>query len=442
MSTTITFPQPDGAQYIIPAVDDENWGQNVSDFLIAIPNGVVPRSGTFSLTGDVNFGASFGLIAKYITSESGGTASAGMFRLAHNDIMAWRNAAGTGNLNLTTNGSDQLTFNGSVVSTAAAFPLTVTNGGTGDSSLTAYAVLTGGTTSTGAVQSVASVGSSGQVLTSNGASALPTFQNATGTGTVNSGTSNQLAYYATSSATISGNSVLSATSTGITATAAGATIIASSSSASASRLILADSTTSSWDYQWLGDATSVRLRDVNNTQDVLTYTHGTNILSVTAPLAMGANKITGVTDPTAAQDAATKNYVDTTHSVVSAASGGGAIYVSTGVGQNVTSISLTAGRWLITAGINTAITSSTWSSISMGISTTSGSLAGLTQGLNATRMDWVSSSTTPTTLILYVPNYYVTPGTTTTYFLNTSSTFSAGNPTVNSGNITAVRIGF
>lgn len=55
-------------------------------------------------------------------------------------------------------------------------PLTVSNGGTGDTSLTAYSVLCGGTTSTGAVQSIASVGTSGQVLTSNGAGALPTFQ--------------------------------------------------------------------------------------------------------------------------------------------------------------------------------------------------------------------------------------------------------------------------
>jgi hypothetical protein len=37
-------------------------------------------------------------------------------------------------------------------------------------------VLCGGTTSTGAHQSIASVGTSGQVLTSNGAGALPTFQ--------------------------------------------------------------------------------------------------------------------------------------------------------------------------------------------------------------------------------------------------------------------------
>ena len=58
--------------------------------------------------------------------------------------------------------------------------LPVANGGTGVTSATAYAVLTGGTTSTGAFQSIASVGTTGQVLTSNGASALPTFQAAAG----------------------------------------------------------------------------------------------------------------------------------------------------------------------------------------------------------------------------------------------------------------------
>jgi hypothetical protein len=57
-------------------------------------------------------------------------------------------------------------------------PLTVANGGTGAASATAYAVQCGGTTSTGAHQSIASVGTSGQVLTSNGAGALPTFQTA------------------------------------------------------------------------------------------------------------------------------------------------------------------------------------------------------------------------------------------------------------------------
>ena len=55
----------------------------------------------------------------------------------------------------------------------------VTKGGTGLTSATAYALLAGGTTSTGAVQSLAGVGTSGQVLTSNGAGALPTFQTLT-----------------------------------------------------------------------------------------------------------------------------------------------------------------------------------------------------------------------------------------------------------------------
>lgn len=54
--------------------------------------------------------------------------------------------------------------------------LPVANGGTGDTSTTPYALLAGGTTSTGALQPVASVGTSGQVLTSNGAGALPTWQ--------------------------------------------------------------------------------------------------------------------------------------------------------------------------------------------------------------------------------------------------------------------------
>lgn len=55
-------------------------------------------------------------------------------------------------------------------------PIQVAKGGTGVASNTAYAVLCGGTTAAGAIQSIASVGTSGQVLTSNGAGALPTFQ--------------------------------------------------------------------------------------------------------------------------------------------------------------------------------------------------------------------------------------------------------------------------
>ena len=55
-------------------------------------------------------------------------------------------------------------------------PLPVIEGGIGVRANTTYAVLCGGTTGTGPVQSIASVGTTGQVLTSNGPGALPTFQ--------------------------------------------------------------------------------------------------------------------------------------------------------------------------------------------------------------------------------------------------------------------------
>lgn len=57
--------------------------------------------------------------------------------------------------------------------------LPIANGGTNKTSFTAYALVCGGTTTTGALQSVASVGTAGQILTSNGAGTLPTFQTLT-----------------------------------------------------------------------------------------------------------------------------------------------------------------------------------------------------------------------------------------------------------------------
>lgn len=57
-----------------------------------------------------------------------------------------------------------------------------------DNTLTEYAVVCGDTSSKN-VQSIAGVGTSGQVLTSNGAGALPTFQNAAGGDVVGPGSS-------------------------------------------------------------------------------------------------------------------------------------------------------------------------------------------------------------------------------------------------------------
>lgn len=244
MSEIITFPLPTGVNYVIPDVGDENWGQNVTDFLVAIPSGVMPTSGTFSLTGDVSFGPTFGLVSQYFKTATTIPATAGVLRLSKTDSLDWRNNANSANLALAINGSDQLTFAGTPItvggvtsitgttnqviasaSTGAvtlstpqsiapassptfagltlSAPLTVPNGGTGDSSFTAYSVLCGGTSSVNPLQSVASVGLSGQFLQSQGPGMLPTWANAAGTGTVNSGTAGHAAYYATSTNTVS-----------------------------------------------------------------------------------------------------------------------------------------------------------------------------------------------------------------------------------------------
>lgn len=71
---------------------------------------------------------------------------------------------------------------GALKCTATLSTVSVAQGGTGLTSLTAYAILAGGTTATGAMQQVSGLGNSGEVLTSNGAGALPTWQAAASAG--------------------------------------------------------------------------------------------------------------------------------------------------------------------------------------------------------------------------------------------------------------------
>jgi len=116
------------------------------------------------------------------TSVSGLTANANPIILNSEGRVSgtnevWLDSAVSYKLILQTSASVQL-WSADDLSGIAGFgnALPVTSGGTGVSSNTAYAVLCGGTTSTNPIQSIASVGTAGQVLTSNGAGALPTMQ--------------------------------------------------------------------------------------------------------------------------------------------------------------------------------------------------------------------------------------------------------------------------
>lgn len=94
--------------------------------------------------------------------------------------------------------------------------VTVPQGGTGLTTLTAYALMAAGTTATGNMQQVSGVGTSGQVLTSNGAGALPTWQAAAGT--IGGSIANTQVAVGSGANTIAGSSALTFASGGLSIT--------------------------------------------------------------------------------------------------------------------------------------------------------------------------------------------------------------------------------
>lgn len=108
MATNTTL---NGVVYSIPAVGDTGWGTTVSNFLLAIPSGVLTKAGgAFALTAQADFGASFGLAAISYASRST-PATTGVFRLGNTQAVSWRNAANSANIDLAVNGSDVLVYN-------------------------------------------------------------------------------------------------------------------------------------------------------------------------------------------------------------------------------------------------------------------------------------------------------------------------------------------
>lgn len=117
MSISVTF---NGVAYIIPETDEIGWGANLDDYFVAIAAGALQKSGgSFTLSADVDFGASFGLKSSAYKGRTANPAAAGVVRLAKSESVSWRNNANSGDLVLGVNASDELTYNGAVLSTTA-----------------------------------------------------------------------------------------------------------------------------------------------------------------------------------------------------------------------------------------------------------------------------------------------------------------------------------
>lgn len=102
-----------GSSYAYPQTGDNNWGGNATSWAYAISIGVLQKQGgTFTLTAEVDFGASYGLKSLYYKSRTSNVAGAGQVRLARADVISWRNQANGANLDLGPNSSNVLQFNG------------------------------------------------------------------------------------------------------------------------------------------------------------------------------------------------------------------------------------------------------------------------------------------------------------------------------------------
>lgn len=172
MSVTVSV---DNTNYTIPQTDETGWGDNVTSWIQAISSATLQKSGgTFTLSAEVDFGASFGLKSLYFKGRTANPSSAGVVRLAVSDSVGWRNNANSANLLLAVNGSDALMFN-SVVLTTNSDTIPVNRGGTNITSYTVGDLLyaSGATT-----LSKLAIGTAGQVLKTNAGATAPEWGSA------------------------------------------------------------------------------------------------------------------------------------------------------------------------------------------------------------------------------------------------------------------------
>ena len=121
MATSVSL-NGGSTNYSIPATGDSGWGDDVSNYLVAISTNCLNKAGgTFTLTADVDFGGGVGakgLKTSYYKSQGTNPGTTGVLRLANAESVVWRNAANNADLGLAVNASNNLQYNAANVLTA------------------------------------------------------------------------------------------------------------------------------------------------------------------------------------------------------------------------------------------------------------------------------------------------------------------------------------
>lgn len=250
------------------------------------------------------------------------------------------------------------------------------------------------------------------------------FQTATSSGgTVNSGTSGQLAYYPATGPTVSGSSVVSVAGTAVTVAGSDPKVILNNTTSNDSPFIEGGNG---------GDGFLILSGGTNRGVKLYFNSDGTLLVKADHPN-NGGVAIIGSGDNSNASAGFVGEYVESVYANVN--------LPASGSYGDATSISLTAGDWDVVHvsahGRNTALMTQ-YSDTRIGISTNAGGTsAGLVFGSNFLE---VSDGTTGLdNVTMTVPSYRIRLSATTTVYAKFQASYTAGQP-VASGRISARRV--
>lgn len=472
---------------------DTPWSGLSDFVIAAASKAINTAGGNFTLLADINFGASFGLVSTYYKSRTANIADAGQIRLANTDTIKFRNGLNDANLSVSISsnrlafeGSRLLIANAAEIvnadiSISAAIALSKLAALSASKALVSdgSGVVSVSTTTTTELQGLHGLTASKALVTN--ASGILTTSATTDTeigyvSGVTSALQTQIDAKAADSAvvkltgdqTIAGNKTFSdpivqndTTNQLVLGVTRTVTVSAPTPASSSRTVTLPDL---SADYSVVGTAGAQTVGGIKTlTAAPQVSPTGAGDAYIGFNINGGASWVAGADD--SASDAfvisnsttpgtdnaisistgevvtlSTQGIIKGTATNDSAATGFVGEYVESVIstGQNsagsntfgdLTSISLTAGDWDVVAIGFWEINGATWTSASIGISTTSGNDGtGLVTGSNRSIATWASSSTTPTEQSFSVPSYRQSLSGTTTIYFKYVCTSSAGTP--------------
>lgn len=382
-----------GTSYPIPQTNEKGWGNNVTTWIQAISaNTLQPSGGTFTLSADVDFGASFGLDSLYYKSRSSNVAGSGILRLANTDGVGFRNAANSGDLLLSPNATDGILNYNSVALANVSASQTLTN------KTYQNAALSGNATLTGTTDSVQWVVKGNATQTSD----LAEWQNSSGTPLAKvdqSGNVTAASFIGPLTGAVTGNVTgnVSGTSANVTGTVA----IANGGSGQTTRQAAIDALS--------GTQSSGTYLRSDGTHTALTSIQAADVPTLNQNTTGTASNVTGT---------------------VGIANGGtGQVTANAALNALLPTQTGNSGKLLSTNG-----TSTSWTSAATG-TVTSVQVSGA-NGLSFSGGPITTSGTITASLHLPTVQKFTTTGTTTGYVftISTSSTVAVGDTYTNNGN--------